>query len=51
MRRRPSRIGRAQLLERIFDIDVRHNTNCGCGRLKVTVAILELRVTENTPRQ
>ena len=38
---RPGRISWAQLLKRVFDIDMQHCPNCGAGELKIIAAILE----------
>ena len=43
---RPPRIGWARLLERVFDIDMQHCTNCGAGELRIIAAILERPVIE-----
>jgi hypothetical protein len=43
---RPGHIGWARLVERVFDIDMRHCPNCGGGELKVIAAILERPVIE-----
>jgi hypothetical protein len=41
---RPRRISWARLLERVFDIDVRHCPRCGAGQVKIIAAILERAV-------
>ena len=38
---RPGSISWAQLLKRVFDIDMQHCPNCGAGELKIIAAILE----------
>lgn len=38
---RPGRIGWASVLERMFDIDMRHRPNCGARDLKIIAAVLE----------
>ena len=43
---RPHRISWAQLLKRVFDIDMQHCPNCGAGELKIIAAILERPVIE-----
>ena len=43
---RPHRISWARLLKRVFDIDMQHCPNCGCGELKIIAAILERPVIE-----
>jgi hypothetical protein len=43
---RPHRIGWAQLLKRVFDIDMHTCPNCGGGELKIIAAILERPVIE-----
>ena len=43
---RPGRISWARLLMRIFNIDMRHCPNCGCGELRIIAAILERAVAE-----
>ncbi len=40
---RPHRIGWAQLLKRVFDIDMHTCPNCGGGELKIIATILEQR--------
>jgi hypothetical protein len=42
----PHRISWAQLLKRVFDIDMQHCPNCGAGELKIIAAILERPVIE-----
>jgi hypothetical protein len=42
----PHRIGWAQLLERVFDIDMERCPNCGAAELKIIAAILERPVVE-----
>jgi len=41
---RPVRISYAQLLKRVFEIDMQHCPNCG-GELKIIAAILEAAVS------
>ena len=43
---RPNRISWAQLLKRVFDIDMQRCPNCGAGELKIIAAILERPVIE-----
>ncbi len=43
---RAHRISWAQLLKRVFDIDMQHCPNCGAGELKIIAAILERPVIE-----
>jgi hypothetical protein len=43
---RPHRISWAQLLKRVFGIDLQHCPNCGGGELKIIAAILERPVIE-----
>ena len=43
---RPGRISWAQLLKRVFDIDMQHCPNCGGEDLKIIAAILERTVIE-----
>lgn len=43
--RHAARIGWAQLLKRVFEIDLEHCPDCG-GALKIIAAILDARVTE-----
>jgi hypothetical protein len=43
---RPRRISWAQLLKRVFDIDMQHCPNCDGGELKIIAAILERPVIE-----
>jgi hypothetical protein len=45
-RARPGRISWAQLLKRVFDIDMQRCPNCGAGELKIIAAILERPVIE-----
>ena len=47
---RSHRISWAQLLKRVFDIDMRHCPNCGAGELKIIAAILERPVIEKILR-
>jgi hypothetical protein len=46
---RPQRIGWARLLERVFDIDIKHCPSCGAGELKSIAAILERAAIEKIP--
>jgi len=46
---RPARISWAQLLKRVFEIDLKHCPNCG-GQLKIIAAILEAPVIERILR-
>ena len=34
------------MLKRVFDIDMQHCPNCGCGELKIVAAILERPLIE-----
>jgi DNA primase catalytic subunit len=38
------------LLKRVFDIDMQHCPNCGCGELKIVAAILERPLIEKMLR-
>ncbi|MFN8866414.1 MAG: transposase [Pseudomonadota bacterium] len=42
----PHRISRARLPRRVFDVDMQHCPNWGCGELKIIAAILERPVVE-----
>ena len=44
-RRWPARLSWAQLLKRVFELDLEHCPNCG-GELKIVAAILEAPVIE-----
>ena len=46
---RPARISWAQLLKRVFEIDMAHCPNCG-GQLKILAAILEAPETKADPQ-
>ncbi|MFN5167604.1 MAG: transposase [Pseudomonadota bacterium] len=42
----PHRISRARLPRRVFDVDMQHCPNWGCGELKIIAAILERPLVE-----